>query len=101
MNFKKIWITATLMMFLLIGLSIMTPGTINAQGKASTDEQKTMWCNIQSGDFYALCQDKDFIKGLTPEQRKQLDTEWQRRAPTMTPAERELYYPAGRRYYNQ
>lgn len=102
MDLKKICFTVSLITFLLMGLSLITPGTLQAQGKDLTDQQKqTMWCNIENGEFYKLCQDQDFIKGLTPEQRKQLDTEWQRRVPTMTPAERQLYYPSGRRYYTQ
>jgi hypothetical protein len=91
MDVRKVVFGALLVMFLFAGLTVAVP--------AGAAEEKTMWCNITSGDFYQLCQDEEFMKGLTPEQRKAIDKEWQRRYKEMTPAERELYYPAGRRYY--
>lgn len=62
--------------------------------------QKTMWCNVPNEQLYQLCQDEQFMGKLTPEQRKALDKEWQKRVPSMTPAEVQKYYPAGRRYYS-
>ncbi len=100
MTFKRIGVAAALVIFMAVAFGAMIPGTVQAQSGNLTDQQKqTMWCNIQNGDFYKLCQDQEFIKGLTPEQRRQLDTEWQKRVPSMSPAERQLYYPEGRRYY--
>lgn len=61
--------------------------------------QENMFCNIPTPDFYKICQDQEFMKNLTPEQKKEVDKEWQRRVPKMTPAERNLYYPEGFRYY--
>ncbi len=100
MTFKRIGIVAALVMLMAVAFGGMIPATVQAQSQNLTEQQKqTMWCNIENGDFYKLCQDQEFIKGLSPEQLKQLDAEWQRRVPNMTPAERELYYPQGRRYY--
>ncbi len=98
MNLKRIGIVVAFAVFFAVSVGVVLPGTV--QGQNLTEQQKsTMWCNITNGDFYKLCQDQEFIKGLTPEQQKQLDAEWQRRVPNMTPAERQLYYPDGRRYY--
>ncbi len=50
-------------------------------------------------EFYRLCQNQQFMQGLTPEQRREIDREWQRRIPYMSPEERKMYYPEGMRYY--
>jgi hypothetical protein len=58
-----------------------------------------MFCNMGNAEFYKYCQDQQFMKGLTPEQKQEIDREWQKRVPTLTPEEKNLYYPLGRRYY--
>lgn len=87
------------MVLMLIGLTVAVPQTSLAQQPPGGAGGQTMWCNIQNDTFYNLCQDQEFMKGLTPAQRKAIDQEWERRVPSMTPAEREKYYPAGRRYH--
>jgi hypothetical protein len=62
--------------------------------------QRTMWCNVPNEQLYQLCQDQQFMGSLTADQKKALDKEWQRRVPSMTPADVQKYYPAGRRYYS-
>lgn len=57
------------------------------------------YSSMSNQEFYQLCQSKGFMQGLTPEQRREIDQEWQRRIPYMTQAERQMYYPEGRRYY--
>ena len=63
------------------------------------EQDKTMWCDLTNAEFNRLCQNQEFMRGLTPEQKKEIDKEWQRRIPTMTPEEIQMYYPEGRRYY--
>jgi hypothetical protein len=64
-------------------------------GQAGTKDYVTM----SHEDFNKLCQNQQYMQGLTAEQRMEIDREWQRRIPYMTPEERKLYYPEGRRYY--
>ncbi len=100
---RKHFVRMIVVMFVLMALamSVQVP-MVQAQAGAGQPpggaDDKTMWCNITTPDFYELCQNQEFMKGLTPEQKKAIDKEWQRRVPAMTPAERNLYYPAGRRY---
>ncbi len=84
-------VLVTVMM--LVALSIAIPSQAQQAGG-----DKTMWCNLPNDQFYQLCQDKEFMQGLTPAQRNAIDKEWQRRVPNMTPAEVQKYYPAGTRY---
>ncbi len=98
MEARRIVTGALVMVLLLVGLSIAVPHTSQAQQPPSS-VGTTMWCNIQNNELYNLCRDQDFMKGLTPEQKKAIDAEWERRVPSMTPAERQKYYPAGQRYY--
>lgn len=63
-------------------------------GSAQTRDYSTM----SNEEFYRLCQSPQFMQGLTPEQRAEIDREWQRRIPYMTPEERRTYYPEGLRY---
>ncbi len=99
MTFKRIGIMAALVMFMAVGLGVTFPATVQAQAQSATQGQKTMFCNTDNAELYKLCQDENFRNGLTPAQKKELDTEWQKRVPYMSPAERQLYYPEGRRYY--
>ena len=66
---------------------------------SQTPQDKTMWCTMTNAEFHKLCQNREFMEGLTPEQKKEIDKEWQRRIPTMTPDEIKMYYPEGTRYY--
>jgi hypothetical protein len=85
----------------LLTLAIVMPGLVLAQSpqaqKAPTCQG--MYSGMSSEQFNQLCTNQGFMGGLTPEQRKEIDAEWQRRVPTMTPEEIQRYYPAGRRYY--
>ncbi len=100
MDARRIVTGVLVMVFLLVGLSMAVPATSEAaKAKSAGTDAKTMWCNIPNEQFYTLCNDKEFMKGLTPQQKKAIDKEWQRRVPNMTPAEVEKYYPAGQRYY--
>jgi hypothetical protein len=74
------------------GATTTTPAPM---GQAGTKDYVTM----SHEDFNKLCQNQQYMQGLTPEQRMEIDQEWQRRIPYMTPQERQMYYPVGRRYY--
>ncbi len=87
------------MVMVLLALSVAVPSQA-AQKAAGGADDKTMWCNLPNEQFYQLCMDKQFWAGLTPAQKKAVDKEWQRRVPNMSPAEKEKYYPEGRRYYS-
>lgn len=57
------------------------------------------YSTMSNEEFYKMCQSQGFMQGLTPEQRREIDQEWQRRIPYMTRSEVQKYYPEGRRYY--
>ena len=78
--------------FVMVGLSTAVAANYGAA-------QEDMFCNMSNAEFYKYCQDQQFMKGLTPEQKQEIDREWQKRVPTLTPEEKNLYYPLGRRYY--
>lgn len=57
------------------------------------------YVTLSNEEFNKLCQNQQFMQGLTPQQKMEIDREWQRRIPYMTPEERRMYYPEGLRYY--
>lgn len=93
---KRMVTGALVMILMLVGMSIAVPSQAQQPPGGATGQ--TMWCNLQNDMFYNLCTDQEFMKGLTADQKKAIDQEWERRVPSMTPAERAKYYPEGRRY---
>ncbi len=82
-----------------------TPSTMGQQGAATTapstmgQQSRRDYTTMSNEEFNRLCQNQQYMQGLTPEQRMEIDREWQRRIPYMTPEERRMYYPEGLRYY--
>lgn len=81
----------------LLVVALLVPALAFAQSK--TTPTKGMYCDLTNEQFHQLCTNANFMGGLTSEQKKEIDAEWQRRVPNMTPEEAQKYYPAGRRYY--
>lgn len=69
------------------------------QQQCSALGAQSRYTAMPNEEFYKMCQDKGFMQGLTAEQRREIDQEWQRRIPYMTRSEIQKYYPEGRRYY--
>lgn len=85
----------------LLVVALLSPGLVLAQ---STQAQKAPSCpgmygGMSNEQLHQLCTNQSFMGGLTPQQKKEIDAEWQRRVPQMTPAEVQKYYPEGKRYY--
>jgi hypothetical protein len=74
------------------------PAPTQSQMGTSTTTTRD-FATMSNEEFAKLCQDQQFMSGLTAEQRREIDREWQRRIPYMTPEERRMYYPYGMRYY--
>ncbi len=72
-----------------------TTTTPAPMGQTGTRDFSTM----SNEEFNRLCQNQQYMQGLTPQQKMEIDREWQRRIPYMTPEERRMYYPEGLRYY--
>ncbi len=75
--------------------SAVAPAPSQMAASSSAKDYSTM----SNEEFYRMCQNQQFMQGLTPEQRREIDREWQRRIPYMTPEERRQMYPYGMRYY--
>ena len=83
----------------VLALAVVMVGLSTAIAANYSAAQEDMFCNIGNAEFYKYCQDQQFMKGLTPEQKKEMDRAWQTRVHSMTPEARTLYYPPGRTYY--
>lgn len=70
---------------------------MSSQSRTGTTSRD--YSSMSNQEFYQMCQNQGFMQGLTPEQRREIDQEWQRRIPYMTRSEVQKYYPEGRRYY--
>ena len=95
---RTIKVVAVLAVLCCFFLALSAPVLAQITG---SEQNKGMWCNMSNADLGKICKDEAIMKGLTAEQRKEIDKEWQRRIPDMTPEDIKLYYPEGTRYQGQ
>jgi len=85
------------MVMLIFVIGVIGPSS-HAQ-VVQKDKEDGSYCKMSNEELHKVCRDTQQMQGLTPEQRKEIDREWQRRVPEMTPEERQMYCPEGNCYY--